>query len=97
MWEKERQERTFYRSASEIRSDMRHIAEQIRETDEKLNIRDLLVESVYESGCGAPALITRLGGLVREAHRARDELCLLEEKLMLLQDELEEVRCLGCR
>lgn len=91
------EENVRYRSAGQIKADMRRIEEEIRRTDEQINVRDLIVESVFESGLSAKQVIARLDEIVDCAKSALIRLRTLQEKLICLAEELEEVRCLGCR
>lgn len=83
----------LYRTPGEIRSDIRRIAEQIREADRKLNIRDMIVETLCAEGGNPKKLILSLEALLEESHAALDTLGELEEKLDGLRAELEESRC----
>lgn len=84
---------SHYRTPGEIRTDIRRIAEQIRETDRKLNIRDMVVEALCATGGEPKKLIASLEEMVEESRAALDRLGGLEEKLDELRTELEESRC----
>lgn len=84
---------TLYRTPGEIRTDIRRIAEKIREVDQRLNIRDMVVETLCTVGGDPKKLVTSLEGLVEDAHAALDTLGELEGKLDDLRAELEESRC----
>ena len=83
----------LYRTPGEIRTDIRRIAEQIREADRKLNIRDMVVETLCTTGGEPKRLIASLEELVEESRAALEHLGELETKLDELRAELEESRC----
>lgn len=83
----------LYRTPGEIRTDIRRIAEQIREADRKLNIRDMVVETLCTAGGEPKRLIASLEELVEESRAALEHLGVLEDKLDELRAELEESRC----
>lgn len=83
----------LYRTPSEVRADIRRIADAIRETDSRLNIRDMVVETLCTVGGEPRRLIPSLEALVAESREALDSLGILEEKLDELRAELEESRC----
>lgn len=83
----------LYRTPGEIRTDIRRIAEAIREADQKLNIRDMVVETLCSAGGDPKKLISSLEDLLEESREALDTLGELEEKLDSLREELEESRC----
>lgn len=84
---------TLYRTPSEVRADIRRIAEAIREADSRLNIRDMVVETLCTVGGEPRRLIPSLEALLAEASEALETLGELEEKLDELREELEESRC----
>ncbi len=89
----------LYRSPCEIRRDMTEISKQIKEADEMLSIRNILVEMIYECSVGDPAKwIGELEEIVREARESYETLLRLKSTIDDLSDELEESLCaLGVR
>lgn len=81
-----------YRSTGELRADMRRISEEIREAEERMNVRELTVSDVCESE-NPRQLVPMLKRMIAEANEARGRLVLLEEDLNALCREWEESRC----
>lgn len=84
----------LYRSPCEIRRDMTIISKQIKEADEMLSVRNILVEMLSECARGDPERwIPELEELVADARASLDSLTRLKSALSLLSDELEESVC----
>lgn len=84
----------LYRSPIEIRRDMDAISARIREVDEMLSIRGILMELLSELADGDPERwITELEELVSEARGSLEILKKLNRSLDELSCELDEVRC----
>ena len=83
-----------YRSASEIAKDMAEIVRSIREMEDRLSLRDLLVETLYRS----PTVperdgIIKLQNALLDARDALSGIGALRQDLLLLEQELEVYRC----
>ena len=85
----------LYRSPCEIRRDMTRISKQIKEADEMLSVRNILVEllSEWSDGDGAK-WIPELEEIVRDARASLDNLRRLEGAIDDLSCELEESLCM---
>ena len=85
----------LYRSPCEIRRDMTKISKQIKEADEMLSVRNILVEllSEWSDGDGA-RWIPELEEIVRDARASLDNLRRLEGAIDDLSSELEESLCM---
>lgn len=81
----------LYRSPSEIREDMHRILDGIRRTEERLNVRDMVVSAVCETE-NPRTLIPILEEIVAQSHEALKRIQDLEGDLLALQSELESVR-----
>ncbi|MBQ8879517.1 MAG: hypothetical protein IJY69_01590 [Clostridia bacterium] len=70
------------------------ISKQIKEADEMLSVRNILVEMLSECARGDPERwIPELEELVADARASLDSLTRLKSALSLLSDELEESVC----
>ena len=84
----------LYRSLTEIRRDMCKISKEIAETNQRLNLRSMLIELIDGSRTkGNDSLILDLEEIVGEARDALDRLKGLEEELTALREELRMTRC----
>jgi hypothetical protein len=84
----------IYRTLGEIRRDINVIRERIESTDEQLNIRSLLLEVLSGAEYSTPELlIPELYEAIAEAKSALSSLTKLKEELLVLEEELEETRC----
>ena len=84
----------LYRSPCEIRRDMTRISKQIKEADEMLSIRNILVEMLTEcSGSEPSRWITELEEIVKDARDSLDNLQRLKGAIDDLSEELEESLC----
>ncbi len=84
----------LYRSLTEIRRDMSRISREIADTNQRLNIRSMLIELINESRSQKPQnFILDLEEIVGEAREALDRLGGLEEELTALREELRTTRC----
>ena len=83
-----------YRSPDEIARDMAGIARSIRDMEDRLNLRDVLVETLYRS-CSATDrdAIAKLQHALWDAREALAGIGALREDLCLLEEELEVYRC----
>ena len=85
----------IYRAPSEVRRDIAEISEKIEAVNDMLNIRSLLIDVLMSEGASsAEKIIPELEEVVNEARYALEKLRSLKEDLNLLEEELEEVRCL---
>ena len=86
----------IYRNTAEIRKDIRRISDEIKVSNDRLNLRALLLDLVDE-GRGEdikPAIwIPELSAALREAQEAYEHLCTLHDELEILHEELRETRC----
>lgn len=86
----------IYRNTAEIRKDIRRISDEIRVSNERLNLRALLLDLVDE-GRGEdirPAIwIPELSAALKEAEEAYEHLCTLHDELEILHEELRETIC----
>ena len=86
----------LYRSPCEIRRDMTRISKQIKEADEMLSVRNILVEMLSECAGHEPEKwIPELEELVEEARAALDMLNGLKSALYELSLEFEESLCIA--
>ena len=84
----------IYRSLTEIRTDMGKISGEIAATNQKLNIRSMLMDLISRERCEKPkSIIPELEEIVGEAREALDRLAELEEELTALHEELRSTRC----
>lgn len=84
----------LYRTLTEIRRDMNRISKEIADTNEKLNIRSMLIELLNESRYEKPrSIIPELEDIVGEAREALDRLTALQEELVMLDEELRATKC----
>ena len=77
----------YYRSAGEVRADIRRIKSAIGEARERLNVRELLVDAIYSAG-SVRALLPMLEDILERSSEALEEMDLLKEELVLLREEL---------
>ena len=84
----------LYRSPCEIRRDMTRISKQIKEADQMLSVRNILVEMISECTEGEPSKwIPELEQIVGEARESLDCLNRLKGALDCLRAELFETLC----
>lgn len=84
----------LYRSPSEIKSDIRKISRKIKEADEMLCIRHILMEMISECAEKEPERwIEELEETVLEARETLRELERLKGALEELEEELGDARC----
>jgi hypothetical protein len=85
----------LYREPAEIKKDINEIADKIAETNEMLNIRSLIMDILVSERADSPKkLIPELEETIGEAGEALARLKELEDELMLLEEELMEVKWL---
>ena len=85
----------IYRSVDEIRRDISRINERIDETNDMLNIRSLLLDMLIGDGRTPPEeLIPELELAIDDAKRALLSLSEFKEELSLLEEELNETKCM---
>ena len=77
----------WYRSAEEIRADMRRIAEKVREVKERFDVRDMAVTALAESA-NAKAAAGRMLTVLADARESLLTLRALEAELEALREEL---------
>lgn len=84
----------LYRSPCEIRRDMTRISKQIKEADEMLSVRNILMEMISECASGEPAKwLPELEEIVAEARESLENLNRLNNALDALSSELAEALC----
>ena len=81
---------TIYRSPADIRRDIQYISVRIKETNEKLNVRGILVDILMSERADFPE---KLEEALNEAREALMQLTELNAELSDLREELDEVRC----
>ena len=77
----------FYRTAGEVRCDIRRIKSEIAEARSRLNIRELLVDAIYSAG-SVRALLPMLEDILAKSAEALSELDRLQAQLLSLREEL---------
>ena len=88
-----------YRGVGEIRRDIGNIAARIRETNERLNLRSILLDLVDITravGDNPAVWIPELTDAIDEARSAYESLSELKEELSCLREELREARWAMC-
>lgn len=82
----------LYRDAGEVRADIANIYARIRDIEEMLTVRGLVMDMVSEWSLKDPKKwIRELEESIEEAREALDSLNRLYEALEELQDELAEI------
>ena len=83
-----------YRHPRQIARDMSEISRRIHIMEEKLNVRDLLVETLYQSE-EAPSVgvIGIVEELLADTKETLARMASLRESLAMLEEELEVCRC----
>ena len=80
----------IYRSVTEIRRDMESISERIKDANERLNLRSLLLDFIDKDREGAPShpafWIPELEIALSEARRAYSSLSELNLELTMLEE-----------
>ena len=85
--------RRIYRRPSEIRSDIAEIKARIAETDNMINVRSLLLDTLCEFADGDPdKWLPEIEEIVEEARETLDSLTALERTLTELEEELRVTR-----
>lgn len=89
----------LYRSPFEIRRDMTKISKQIKEADEMLSVRNILVDMIYRCTVGeGESWISELEALACQTRKSCEGLERLTSAINDLSAELEESLCaLGLR
>ena len=83
----------IYRRPSEIRSDIAEIKARIDETDNMINVRSLLLDTLCEFADGDPdKWLPEIEEIVAEARETLEHLSSLERTLSDLEDELKRTR-----
>lgn len=83
-----------YRSPREIARDMSEISHRIYIMEEKLNIRDLLVETLYQHDQALDVgVIGVLEEILADTKETLTRMTSLRESLAMLEEELEVCRC----
>ena len=84
----------LYRTTEEIRCDISSLKSKIKEVNDRLNIRNFLVDLIADAEEREPEIAVRfLEDALTEAEEALVQLSEFKEELLLLEDELYEVRC----
>ena len=84
----------LYRTPDEIRRDIRKITAKIKEADEMLSVRSILLDLLGECSVSDPLKwIPELRETVEEAEKSLRALVRLRESLSFLEQELEETLC----
>lgn len=84
----------LYRTPCEIRRDMSKISRELRDIEEMLTVRNIVLEMVTECADADPEKwIPELEDMVAEAREALDRATRLKASLDELSEELEEVLC----
>jgi len=82
----------LYRDAGEVRSDIANIYEKIRDAEEMLTVRGLVMDMVSEWSLKDPKKwIRELEESIEEAREALESLNRLYEALEEIQEELSEI------
>ena len=85
----------LYRHTSEIRRDMEIIEKKIRETEDKLSVRNIIAEIIdSEEEMIDESMISTLDKIIADAERSIFHLERLRDAMAYLEEELEEVRWL---
>ena len=75
---------------------MKNIIDQLEEMEQKLNLRDLIVEALYKNEMKKPSqMIEDLHILLDDAERAHGEIDRLREALAMLGEELADARAVS--
>lgn len=85
---------TLYRTTNEIRRDIALIKEKIKDINERLNLRALLMDIIADERTATEPgyWIPELTAALREASDAEERLLGLEEELTALHEELKQTR-----
>ena len=84
----------LYRSVEEIRRDIGRIKRELTESDEMINVRNILSELISElENNEADRWQSSVERLIEDAQDAMIMLMKLKDKLDMLNCELEETRC----
>ena len=84
----------LYRSVEEIRRDIGRIKSELTESDEMINVRNILSELISELESNeADKWQSSVERLIEDAQDAMIMLTKLKDKLDMLNCELEETRC----
>lgn len=84
----------LYRGCEEIRSDITELRAELREIEEKLTVRNVLMELVSSTQQSDPAAwVPVLEEIAAEAREALDRLSSFGERIEELREELLETRC----
>lgn len=84
-----------YRTTAEIRRDMERISEKIREANDRLSLRSMLldlVDATRDEGEDPAYWIPELTAALNEARAAYDSLCEFKDELSALYEEMRETR-----
>lgn len=84
----------LYRSCAEIRADIRELKAELREIEEKLTVRNVLMELVSSADNSDPSSwVPVLEDIAAEAGEALERLTSFGERIEELREELLETRC----
>lgn len=85
----------IYRTTAEIRRDMERISNKIKEANERLSLRSILldlVDATRDEGEDPAYWIPELTAALNEARVAYESLCEFKDELSELYDEMRETR-----
>ncbi len=85
----------IYRTTAEIRRDMERISEKIKEANDRLSLRSMLldlVDATRDEGDDPAYWIPELTAALNEARAAYDSLCEFKDELSALYEEMRETR-----
>ena len=85
----------IYRTTTEIRRDMERITDKIKEANDRLCLRSMLldlVDATRDEGEDPAYWIPELTAALNEARVAYDTLCELKDELSCLYEEMRETR-----
>ena len=84
----------LYRAPSEIKSDILRIKDEIKEIEDMLTVRNVILEIISASAGKDPSRwIPELESIVYDARDALDRLTEFFSLLQDLREELEDTRC----
>ena len=85
----------IYRTTTEIRRDMERISDKIKEANDRLSVRSILldlVDATRDEGDNPAYWIPELTAALEEARVAYESLCEFKDELSALYEEMRETR-----
>ena len=85
----------IYRTTTEIRRDMERISDKIKEANDRLSVRSILldlVDATRDEGDNPAYWIPELTAALEEARAAYESLCEFKDELSALYEEMRETR-----